>query len=349
MFFTIRSHVYQNLLGRGFQRDHIVTIMYDNIPYDKSNPFHGQLYHRTGDDSPEVYRGIDVDYRGNRMTLDNFKKLLLGESTGKAWLNSTRNDNVFMFYSSGGTQGSLEFASTTIPVDFWRTTLKEMYRRNRFQNLLIYTTAPESVKTFQSLPSNLPILAVACSTSSNMYCPSKDNIVRGKHMNVCLGTEIGVRWNEVVETQTEGETIEDFSKRVQSLMNGTIIEYVANTSLKTKLIDEFIGARIAPPTHTPTTIPPTHAPTTLPPTHAPTTLPPPTPTPTPTPTPYPVPENPMWITICMWIIGFLLLGIVAIGIYAFAKKKQLVVKQQATPLILIVCYFKVIATTFPTK
>lgn len=331
--------------------------MYDNIPYDKSNPFHGKLYHRTGDDSPEVYHGIDVDYRGNRMTLDNFKKLLLGESTGKAWLNSTKNDNVFMFYSSGGTQGSLEFASTSIPIDFWRTTLKEMYNRNRFQNLLIFATAADSIKAFQSLPTDLPILAIACHTSSNMYCPSKDNIVHGKHMNVCLGTELGVRWNEVAETRTEGETIENFSNRVQSLMNETTIEYTANTSLKSKRIDEFIGILPSPspspspssPTPSPTTstpTPPTPSPTpTLPPTLPPT----PSPSPTPTSSPTPTPENQKWIVICMWIIGILLISIAAIGIYACTKKKQLVNRQHTKPLVLDVCYKKTQCQSLPTN
>lgn len=328
--------------------------MYDNIPYDKSNPFRGELYHRTGDDSPDVYRKLDVDFKGNTMIIDNFKKLLLGEVTGKVKLNSTMDDNVFIFYSSGGQNGELEFANRLITPSTWKSVLTEMYDRKRFKNMLIYTTAVDSTKAFELLPSDLPVLAIACRNSSDMYCPSESNIVRGKHMNVCLGTEFGVRWNEVTEDVVdEEETIEGHFNRVQSLMNGTTIEYVANQTLKNMPMHEFIGKLLTPTTPVPTTTPTTPTPTTVLPTTVPPTTIPPTPTTPPTlppfpptpipPTPIPPtispePGYPTWVIVAMWTTGILLIAVVVVELYLCILRGKSMEDSERRSLVSVVCF-----------
>ena len=72
------SHAYQIMRRGGIPADHIITMMYNDVAYDWGNPFPGQLYNRPGDDSPDVYAGVIVDYEDNDVSVDNFKKVMQG-------------------------------------------------------------------------------------------------------------------------------------------------------------------------------------------------------------------------------------------------------------------------------
>ena len=97
------AHAYQIMKRGGIPADHIITMMYNDVPFDKENPFYSQLYNHPGDDSPDVYEGVVIDYEGDDVNPDNFMKVLLGDdSTGKKVLKSTENDNIFLFFSDHG-------------------------------------------------------------------------------------------------------------------------------------------------------------------------------------------------------------------------------------------------------
>ena len=84
------SHAYQIMKAGGIPEDHIITMMYNDVASSSENPFPGELYNHPGDDVPDVYKGVVVDYEGKDNTPENFMKVLLGdESTGKKVLKST--------------------------------------------------------------------------------------------------------------------------------------------------------------------------------------------------------------------------------------------------------------------
>ena len=57
------AHAYQIVKKGGIAEDHIITMMYNDVPFDeKNNPYPGKLYNRPGDDSPDVYEGVVIDY-----------------------------------------------------------------------------------------------------------------------------------------------------------------------------------------------------------------------------------------------------------------------------------------------
>ena len=97
------AHAYQIMKKGGIAEDHIITMMYNDIPFDQWNPFPGELYNRPGDDSPEVYKGVVVDYEKKEVSPENLVKVLTGdESAGGKVLKSTKDDNVFLFFSDHG-------------------------------------------------------------------------------------------------------------------------------------------------------------------------------------------------------------------------------------------------------
>ena len=91
------AHAYQVMKRGGIPEDHIITMMYNDVPFSRYNPFPGQLYNRPGDDSPDVYDGVVVDYEREAVIPENLLKILVGdESVGGKVLKSTKDDNVFL-------------------------------------------------------------------------------------------------------------------------------------------------------------------------------------------------------------------------------------------------------------
>ena len=102
------AHAYQILKRGGFLEDHIITLMYNDVPFDKYNPFKGQLFNRPGDDSPNVYKGVIVDYEKEMVNPEILIKVLIGdESVGGKVLKTTKDDNVFLFFSDHGSEDLL--------------------------------------------------------------------------------------------------------------------------------------------------------------------------------------------------------------------------------------------------
>ena len=83
------SHAYQIMKKGGIDPDHIITMMADDVASSPENPFPGQLYNHPGDDVPDVYAGVKVDYAGKDNTPENFKKVLLGDDSTGPLLRTT--------------------------------------------------------------------------------------------------------------------------------------------------------------------------------------------------------------------------------------------------------------------
>ena len=69
------AHAYQILKKGGFSEEHIITMMFNDVPTDPENPFPGELYNRPGDDSPNVYEGVIVDYDLFSVSAENLIKV----------------------------------------------------------------------------------------------------------------------------------------------------------------------------------------------------------------------------------------------------------------------------------
>ncbi|KAA6403484.1 MAG: putative peptidase C13 family protein, partial [Streblomastix strix] len=97
-------HAYHILNKNGFPADQIITMAYDDIAMDYQNPFPGKVFNEPK--GPNVYIGSDrIDYRRKDVTAANFYAILEGDSeavAGKKVLNSTKDDNVFIFIDDHG-------------------------------------------------------------------------------------------------------------------------------------------------------------------------------------------------------------------------------------------------------
>ena len=240
------SHAYQIMKKGGIDPDHIITMMADDVASSPENPFPGQLYNHPGDDVPDVYAGVKVDYAGKDNTPENFKKVLLGDdSTGKKVLKSTSEDNVFLFFSDHGGPDILALPGGYLHSQVLLDAITAMHEKKMYNKFVLYIEACYSGSMFLKLPTDLNVVAVTAAndheSSWGWYCGS-EAVVKGKSLGTCLGDEFSVYWMEDADKgEQKTETLEEqFNRLVKGVTKSHVMRY-GDVSFKEDVIGEFIG------------------------------------------------------------------------------------------------------------
>ncbi|RZK01665.1 MAG: hypothetical protein EOO43_24120, partial [Flavobacterium sp.] len=192
-------HAYQILIGYSFPADNIITMAYDDIATDPDNPYMGQVFNkptRFYKPGKDVYAGVKIDYRGDDVNSTNFLAVLRGDSAavdGKRVLQSTEEDNVFVYFVDHGAPGMLCFPAETdyLYADDLIKTLNFMHENKMYKELVLYIEACQSGSMFENLlPSNMSIYVTTSANSQESawatYCYPDDHI-DGKTIGSCLG------------------------------------------------------------------------------------------------------------------------------------------------------------------
>ena len=240
------SHAYQIVKAGGVDPDHIITLMYNDVPFEEENPFRGQLYNHPGDDVPDVYDGVVVDYEKEDVTPENLLKVLTGDdSTGKKVLKSTEEDNVFLFFSDHGAPDVLCLPTANLHSKDLLAAIEKMHEKKMYKKFVLYIEACFSGSMFLKLPDNLNVVAVTAAndqeSSWGWYC-GDEATVKGKNLVTCLGDEFSVYWMEDADKgEQKTETLEEqFNRLVKGVTKSHVMRY-GDVSFKDDVIGEFIG------------------------------------------------------------------------------------------------------------
>ena len=240
------AHAYQIMRRGGIPADHIVTMMYNDVASSSSNPFPGELYNHPGDESPDVYKGVVVDYEGEDVTPENFMKVLLGdESTGKKVLKTNENDNIFMFFSDHGGPNVLCFPNGDLSKDDFQATLKKMHEQKKYKHFVLYIEACYSGSMGVGFPEDLGISIVTAANDSESswgwYC-GDEAVVKGKNIGSCLGDEFSVFWMEDTDKgEQRTETLNEQWKRIHDGVTMSHASRYGDVSFESDLIGEYVG------------------------------------------------------------------------------------------------------------
>ncbi|KAL4453128.1 hypothetical protein ABPG74_015359 [Tetrahymena malaccensis] len=207
-------HAYQTLIKKGFAPENIIVFLYNDVAFDKQNPFKGQLFNKPfGDD---VYAGCKIDYQGEDVTPKNYMSVLTGKKsdvanigTGRV-LESTENDNVFLYFSDHGAPGIIGFPSTYMYANELIATFQIMKTQKMYNQLVYYLETCESGSMFVNLPTDLNIYAVSAAnptqSSYAAYCGIKA-FAKGKLIGSCLGDLFSVNWMEEIDSAKDIENL----------------------------------------------------------------------------------------------------------------------------------------------
>ncbi len=192
-------HVYQSLLKRGFSKEHIILFAYDDIAYSPRNPFPGQVFNRP--DGPDVYEGVSIDYSDYNVNPENYLSILKGDNRNgklRKVLNSTENDNIFLYFVDHGIAGAIVFPDNKfLYADELEETFKFMKDKKMYKNIIFYLESCYSGSMFNNINPELNVYSVTASSPSEQslatYCYPQD-YVNGQEMHTCLSNEFTSNW-----------------------------------------------------------------------------------------------------------------------------------------------------------
>ena len=197
-------HVYHTLLNRGFTQSHIILFAYDDIAYNPKNPFPGEVYNRP--DGPNVYSGLIIDYSSNMVTPENYLSVLKGDNKNgklKKVLNSTKDDNIFLYFSDHGINGAMVFPGNNfLYADELKETFEIMQEKKMYKNIIYYMESCYSGSMFIDLNPDLNIYSITAASpeeeSLATYC-YPDDYVKGREMYTCLSNEFTSNWLDDID------------------------------------------------------------------------------------------------------------------------------------------------------
>lgn len=170
---------YQLAHQAGIPDEHIITFFEDDIANNRQNPFPGKVFnelYQSGGQNIDVYEGVVKDYISKDASVKNLVNVLSGNPTaagsGKT-LQSTENDNVFIFYDDHGNSGIIAMPTEELFHDYDLTTvLDAMTSKKMFKKLIFFMSACYSGSMFykQKLPENVYVATSAPTSASSYAC-----------------------------------------------------------------------------------------------------------------------------------------------------------------------------------
>lgn len=242
-------HAYHILRDHGIPKDRIITMMYDDVAYSKSNPTPGVIINWPN--GSNVYKGCEVDYRQNEVTPDNFIKILTGnrelELQGKKVLKSKSTDNVFLFMSDHGAPGFFIFPNDKLPETKLRKTLQKIHKEKRYGKMLIYQATCYSGSMYEHLKPHMNILAISASSPTEPDYRCYYDQLREVHLTDYFGSF----WMRDIDfhANLDNRTIQDHLDLIDDEMEDVPPHYrsqigiYGDTSLLDMSLSSFLGKK----------------------------------------------------------------------------------------------------------
>ena len=135
--------IYQQLKQAGYTDDRIILIAEDDIADNVSNPNKGVVQVTIGGNN--VYEQVEIDYRMSELQAKDILAILSGEKSERlpVVIESTANDNVFVFWSGHGVPGALCWNDDAYGImgDQLDETFRRMKEKRSYRKLLMMVEA----------------------------------------------------------------------------------------------------------------------------------------------------------------------------------------------------------------
>ena len=161
--------LYQMLKGFGYDDDHIILILEDDIANSSANP-HPGVVHVTPD-GPDLRAGAVIDYKTSRVTDEDLANIFSGTVTERTpeVVHGSLNTNVFFFWSGHGAHDNLlMWADKTVDSETFRGILEGAEGNYRKMLCVLETCYSGSVGLYcEGLPGILLLCATAPGETSH--------------------------------------------------------------------------------------------------------------------------------------------------------------------------------------
>lgn len=133
---------YQMLKSHGYDDDHIILIMEDNIANHPNNARPGDI--RVTTDGENLYHDVKVDYHLSDISVADLSDIMTGKSSEelKEVISPTANDNIIMFWCGHGSRNTLMWGSGAyVYGDDMKQLISGLNTENRYRKLMFVLDA----------------------------------------------------------------------------------------------------------------------------------------------------------------------------------------------------------------
>jgi ABC-type branched-subunit amino acid transport system substrate-binding protein len=156
--------VYTLLRENGVPDDHIILMVYDDVPTAPENPLQGDIHNIPK--GKNIRPGADMDYTGSQVTASTLKNVLTGTKTASTpvVLESNASTDVFVYIASHGTPEGIAFRSGELfTTDDFTHVTDSMNRNQQYRQLIfvVDTCFGESIAMNATAPGILYLTGAA--------------------------------------------------------------------------------------------------------------------------------------------------------------------------------------------
>ncbi len=188
--------MYQLLKRHGYDDDHIILIIADNIAYDSRNIYPGVV--RVRPNGENVYEGAVVDYKIGDIKIPDLKAIMTGQKSEKypEVITPDKHDNVVVFWCGHGAKNSLMWGSDDVVYGYQ---IADLIQSMTYRKMLWSMDACYS-GTIGEACIGMPGLLVI--TSANASEPSKADM-KDPEMGIWLSNGFTREFQETVDAKPD--------------------------------------------------------------------------------------------------------------------------------------------------
>lgn len=203
-------HTYQLLKKNGFDDDHIILILADDLANNPSNVLSGVV--RNEVEGEDLYENVIVDYKLGEINSEGIRNILTGSSSNQTPIvfSTTSSDNIFMFTSGHGTPDGMVLETgifEDLTPQYWQSVFEEMDDNNNYRQVFWSLEACYSGSIGESISSP----GVMLMTGANPYETSKANFYDSE-LKVWLADKFAFSINNTISEAPESLFSELYEK-----------------------------------------------------------------------------------------------------------------------------------------
>lgn len=231
--------MYQLLKRHGYDDEHIILIMEDDIAQNENNVHKGEV--RVQVDGENLYHDLQIDYKLTDLTYEDIIDIVSGHQSARlpVVLPSTAEDNVLFFWSGHGNSGTLYMNETKFPAAGVSRMLKTMNSEGKYRRLFFVIEACYA-GSVASVCEGIP--GVLLLTAANASETSKADIV-DKELKTYLSNGFTRGFQQRIDTEPD-VTLRDLYYHVAAQTVGSharMYNIPAFGSVYKTRMDEFLN------------------------------------------------------------------------------------------------------------
>ncbi len=204
--------MYQILKEHGVPDDHIILMVYDDIPQDPLNTKPGEVYHLPKIE--EVRKTADIDYSGEQVNLQTIEQVMTGTSSSPdvPVLDSDENSTVLVYFASHGASGGqlvIGQGEAMITPEDMTALVEKMKENKKFGQMFLLLESCYSGATAQGI--SVPGVLVMTASGKN---ETSKSAIYDSDLSSWISDEFTSKLTEIIRNSGEKDSVRELFAKI---------------------------------------------------------------------------------------------------------------------------------------